>query len=399
MNKTLWIISELFSPNESATAYILTEMAKKFTEAYDVNVICANTNYEGDNKRVTQEVADIPGINVLRVGVPELDKNSILKRLIRFLSVSYKLYKKAKEVVQPGDTIFAVTNPAFLLPYMKTLKNNKKLEYILLVHDVFPENALATGVIKIKPLYTVLKKVFDKSYAAADKILVLGEDMKEIVASKTGRADNVFVCENWGSDAIMPQDRPVDGKIVLQYAGNIGRVQGLEDWVEFAANTKNSSLVFDYWGSGALVPFLNNFVTDKKLVNVRIRGSYNRATQNEVLNDCDIAVISLAKGMKGLGVPSKTYNILAAGKPILYIGDEGSEIYDLVQKYDLGYVFTWEQKEGISAFLESLNENSLAELKTKGVHSRECYEKHFTQEIISDKTLKIINQNAETDVL
>ncbi len=386
----LWIISELFHPNESATAYILTDMAKKFTEAYKVNVICADTNYEGDNKRVVGAAADILGINVLRVGAPELDKNNIFKRLVRFLSVSRKLYMKAKEVVQPGDTVFAVTNPAFLLPYMKKLKKKKKFKYILLVHDVFPENALATGLMKIKPLYAVLKNVFDKSYAAADKILVLGQDMKDIVASKTGRAENVFVCENWGSDAIVPKDRPVDGRIVLQYAGNIGRVQGLEDWAEFASNTKNPSLVFDFWGSGALVPFLDNFVSDNKLTNVRIRGSYNRATQNEVLNDCDIAVISLAKGMRGLGVPSKTYNILAAGKPILFIGDEGSEIYNLVKKHDLGYVFTWEQREEINAFLTSLNHNSLAELKAKGLRSRDCYEKYFTQDIILNKTLETI---------
>lgn len=388
--RNIWIISELFFPNESATAFILTEMAKKFTEAYSVNVICADTNYEGDNKRVSGAIADIPEVKVFRVTVPELDKNNILKRLIRFLSVSRKLYKKSKEVVQPGDIVFAVTNPAFLLPYMKKLKKNKKTEYILLVHDVFPENALATGVMKIKPLYSIMKKLFDNSYAAADKVLVLGEDMKEIVASKTGRTDNVFVCENWGSDAIVPKDRPVDGKIVLQYAGNIGRVQGLEDWIAFAASTKNASIVFDFWGSGALVPFLDNFVSDKNLSNVRIRGSYNRATQNEVLNDCDIAVIPLAKGMKGLGVPSKTYNILAAGKPILYIGDEGSEIYNLVKKYDLGYVFKWEQKEEISVFLESLNDKRFAELKTKGLRSRECYEMYYTQDIILNKTLETI---------
>lgn len=388
--RKLWIISELFFPNESATAYILTEMAKKFTEVYEVNVICADTNYEGDKKRVDSAAVDIPEMNILRVDVQELDKNSIIKRLVRFLSVSRKLYKKAKKVVRPGDTVFAVTNPAFLLPYMRKLKRNKKLEYILLVHDVFPENAIATGVMKIKSLYAILKKVFDKSYAAADKILVLGEDMKEIVASKTGRADNVFVCENWGSDSIVPNDRPVDGKLVLQYAGNIGRVQGLEDWVALAAKTMNSSLVFDFWGSGALVPFMNSFVAEHKLSNVRIRGSYNRATQNNVLNDCDIAVISLAKGMKGLGVPSKTYNILSAGKPILYIGDEGSEIYNLVKKYDLGYVFTWEQKKEICAFLESLNDCSLAELKAKGLRSRTCYETYYTQEIILNKTLETI---------
>lgn len=388
--ENLWIITELFYPNESATAYIITEMANKFSEVYNVNVICADTNYEGDKKRVAEVGTTNSKINVLRVSVPELDKNSLLKRLIRFLTVSWKLYKKSKKEVHTGDTIFAVTNPAFLLPYMRRLKISKKLNYILLVHDVFPENALATGVMKIKPLYTVLKKVFDKSYAAADKILVLGEDMKEIVASKTGCADNVFVCENWGSDSITPKDRAGDGKIVLQYAGNIGRVQGLEDWVEIAASSKNSSLVFDFWGSGALVPFLNNFVSDNKLTNVRIRGSYSRATQNEVLNDCDIAVISLAKGMKGLGVPSKTYNILASGKPILYIGDEGSEIYNLTKKFDLGYAFTWEQKDEIVAFLNSLNYNGLAEVKAKGWRSRDCYEKYYAEGIVLNKTLEII---------
>lgn len=388
----IWLISELFYPNESATAYILTEMAKKFTQCYDVNVICADTNYEGDKKRVAWTGADIPGLNVLRVDVPELDKNNILKRLVRFLSVSRKLYKIAKEIVQPGDTVFAVTNPAFLLPYMKKLKKNKKLEYILLVHDVFPENALATGVMKIKPLYSVLKKVFDKSYAAADKILVLGEDMKEIVASKTGRRDNVFVCENWGAADIIPSERETDDKIVLQYAGNIGRVQGLEDLLEITSKVGNKHLMFDFWGSGALVPYLNDFTARHQMTNVRVRGSYNRSTQNQVLNDCDIAVISLAKGMKGLGVPSKTYNILAAGKPILYIGDEGSEIYNLVNRFDLGWTFHWNQKTELTNWLDSLSADSLKEFKEKGSRSRKCYEQYYTQEVILDKTLEFITK-------
>ena len=116
--KRLWIVTELFYPNESATAYILTEMAKKFTEVYNVNVICADTNYEGDNKRVSESIADIPGINVLRVDAPELDKNNILKRLVRFLSVSSKLYKKAKK-----DALYQLRD-YFTAFYFQFIKNN-----------------------------------------------------------------------------------------------------------------------------------------------------------------------------------------------------------------------------------------------------------------------------------
>lgn len=387
-----WIVSELFYPNESATAYILTEMAKKFTQQYDVNVICADTNYEGDARRLNDAGTNLGSITIERVKVPELDKNNIVKRLVRFASVSNKLYRKAKEKVQSGDVVFAVTNPAFLLLYMKWLRKRKEVKYILLVHDVFPENALASGMMKLKFLYSLLKKRFDMAYAVADKILVLGEDMKDVVAAKTGRSDNVFVCENWGAADIVPSTRQADGKIVLQYAGNIGRVQGLEELLEITCNVKNTQLMFDFWGSGALVPFLNDFKTRHQLNNVRVRGSYNRSTQNQVLNDCDIAVISLAKGMKGLGVPSKTYNILAAGKPILYIGDADSEIFNLVKRFNLGWAFQWSQTKEFTVWLNSLSSDSLKELKEKGLRSRECYERHYTQEIILDKILEIINK-------
>lgn len=388
----IWLITELFYPNESATAYILTEMAKKFTQHYDVNVICADTNYEGDTRRLTGLNSNLDDIAIERVKVPELDKNHIVKRLVRFLSVSVKLYKKAKELILPREIVFAVTNPAFLLLFMKRLKRRKNIKYILLVHDVFPENALASGVMRVKFLYSFLKKRFDKAYASADTILVLGEDMKEVVASKTGRNDNVFVCENWGASDIVPSERQVDGRLVLQYAGNIGRVQGLEELLGIVSRVDNKYLTFDFWGSGALVPYLHDFLLSHQMVSVRVRGSYNRSTQNQVLNDCDIAIISLAKGMKGLGVPSKTYNILAAGKPILYIGDADSEIYNLVKRFDLGWAFQWDQTAELSAWMESLSPDNLAELKSKGIRSRECYERYYTQEFILNKTLELITK-------
>ena len=150
-------------------------------------------------------------------------------------------------------------------------------------------------------------------------------------------------------------------------------------------------MIFDFWGSGALVPYLTDYVEKHQLKNVRIRGSYNRSTQqNEVLNDCDIAIVGLAKGMKGLGVPSKTYNILAAGKPIVYLGDPGSEIYNMVKKHDLGVVFDWDQQAELITWLNGLTVDSLADLREKGKRARALYESQYTEEIILNKTLEVI---------
>ena len=388
--KTLWMVTELFYPSESATAYILTRMARRFARDFDVKVICADTDYEGDAARV-EAGKDLPGMEIIRVDAPALDKNSLVKRLLRFVGVSRGLYARARKEVRNGDLVFAVTNPAFLVLKLEKLRRKKNIRYTLLVHDVFPENALASGVLPgIKPLYALIKKRFDRAYAAADKILALGEDMKEVVSAKTGRSENIFVLPNWGAGDIVPAERPADGKLVLQYAGNIGRVQGIESLLEIIAGLNNPALQFDFWGSGALVPYVKEFVRERGLQNVQVCGSYGRAQQNEVLNACDLALIPLAKGMKGLGVPSKTYSILAAGKPILFIGDKGSEIYNMVKEHGNGYAFDWESIGELEAFLKGLSAHILPELREKGKRSRALYEIAYTEGAILEKATEIL---------
>lgn len=390
MKRRLWIISELFFPNESATAYILTEMAKAFASRFEVHVICADDNYETDAQRMADGGKTLPGIDIIPVKVPGLDKNSLPKRAFRLLSVSRALCRAARKNLQAGDLVFAVTNPALLLLQLRKLKKQLNFEYVLLVHDVFPDNALASGVLKPSVLTTGLDKLFRKAYAAADKVLVLGRDMQEVVQAKTGRPEKVFVCENWGEDDILPQERPEDGRVVLQYAGNLGRVQGLQSLLPLVAAADNAVLQFDCWGSGALVPYVSRFAAEHPEAQLQICGSYGRGEQQRILGSCDLAVVSLAKGMKGLGVPSKTYNILAAGKPILYIGDPGSEIDRLVKENDLGVCFDWDHTAELTRWLSALTPGKVKELKEKGKRSRQVYERSYTKALMLDKTLETL---------
>ena len=198
MKRKLWIISELFYPNESATAHILTQMAKTFTSAFEVNVICADSNYENDRARVVGE-EDLPGINVVRVKVPGLDKNSLPKRLLRLIAVSRRLYAKARKLIKPRDVVFAVTNPALLMLKLSHLKRSLGMEYILLVHDVFPDNAVATGMMRKSAL---LERLFARAYAAPDKVLVLENGV--IAKSFSGdeiNAESIRASLNTGGDA------------------------------------------------------------------------------------------------------------------------------------------------------------------------------------------------------
>ena len=119
--------------------------------------------------------------------------------------------------------------------------------------------------------------------------------------------------------------------------------------------------------------------------NVFFHGPYFRSKQNEVLNACDIALVKLAKNMLGIGVPSKAYNILAAGKPILYIGHPDSEISQVVTENKIGYTFDNDDLNGIRSFLENLQIEDIEELNYMGKKARHLAEEKYAKSIILEK--------------
>jgi len=70
---------------------------------------------------------------------------------------------------------------------------------------------------------------------------------------------------------------------------------------------------------------------------VSILGQRPREEQNVFLNACDVGLVSLIPGMLGRAMPSRTYNILAAGKPIIALTDEGSELAQLIDEREVGW--------------------------------------------------------------
>ena len=145
-----------------------------------------------------------------------------------------------------------VTNPAPMVPLMSRLKNKVGFELNILVHDVFPENMRPAGL-KL-PMYSLVKHIFDKAYSKADQLIALGRDMAYMLgrkvnnALKAGGGPRITIIENWADiDNIQPQPFP-EGKIILEYAGNIGRVQGLDKVMDRLPD----DIEFHLYGTGAM---------------------------------------------------------------------------------------------------------------------------------------------------
>ncbi|AZA77666.1 glycosyltransferase WbuB [Chryseobacterium sp. G0186] len=397
----IWIATELFFPEETSTSFILTKVVNKLSSKYQVNVICGEPVYDsGENKNENFSLDS--RVKVSRIKGFANNKNSLIERTFRFIFLSLLIFYKLLINVKKGEKIFIVTNPAPLVILAVLVKIIKRSQLIILVHDVFPENTIPAGIVKSESsvIYRLLKNIFDKAYSKADLLIVLGRDMKEVIQSKIKKTKaKIVIIENWGDvDQIIPVSKnevlalnsELQDKVVIQYAGNIGRVQGLMSFLEAVKKVTNEKVAYYFVGEGAVKNEMKDYVQTHGLKNISFAGAYSRADQQKVLNQTDIALVTLADGMFGLGVPSKVYNILAAGKPILFIGDLRSEVSLLIKEYNIGYVFASHKEPGLVDFLNSIDERFLKDLEEKSRNARILAETKFSEEAILNKFYEII---------
>lgn len=391
--RKLFIVSELFYPNRTSTAYIMTELANYLAKSHKVSVITTNIRYD-DN--ITSDVENLE-YNVIRKKVGDVNKNSFFSRIKgavgSSLVLAYELFKNVKK----GEKVLVVTNPFLIIFFIAVLRIFKKFEYNLLVHDVFPENTIPAGLKSKKSFsYKLLKIIFDWSYRKADKLIVLGEDMKQLLVQKGVFDFSIDIIPNWYDEELSLPDfnrseylgiPNLEQKVVVGFAGNIGRVQGLDDFLKSFIKVSNNNLVFVAVGTGAMIGDLKEKYCTKN--NIYFLGNKPRNEQSYFLNSFDISLVTLAKGMYGLGVPSKSYNILKTGKPILYIGDSNSEIDLMIKNENCGWSFNWEEKAQLITFLANIKASDINKFKIK---NQELAESKFNSSSIKNQFFTVINK-------
>lgn len=390
------LVSELFYPEESATAHILTKIAGELACKFDLLVLTGPASYEGRDHNNTAR-SPINSDNIVRTWAPRLSKNKLLGRLVRFCVLTIGLSWKTLLSTRRTDIVFAVTNPAPLLVALTIIRKIRRFRMVFLIHDVFPENAVAAGIIRDDHfVYPSIKQVFDWAYGSADALITIGRDMSEVITRKIPTsAERITLIENWADHPLVdriPRNQSMissmglSDRIVIQYAGNIGRAQGILEFVDLVSTANNDIVRYVFRGSGALSTALHDATRGRH--NFILKDSYPRSDQSRVLGACDIALVILGPNMYGLGVPSKTYNILASGKPVLFLGPKESEIYRLIKLNDIGWAFDWHETDQMIQLIEKWSIHDLPAIEARGNKARELVESSFTE---SGQLKKFIN--------
>lgn len=394
--RKLWIVTELFYPDQTSTAFILKEISESLTDLFEIEIICGPTNYQQISDQ--DEVLKIKDIKISRIKSLNFNKNILLLRTLRLIIISFQLSLKYLKKSKKNEKVIIVTNPAPLLLLFSLISKFFKRKINIIVHDVFPENTIPAKIFKNHNsfIYRMLKYLFDRAYSQFSTLIVLGRDMK-IVIEKKIRLKNIGnlkieIIENWADiDEVYPLSQDnlifekwnVSNKFVFLFAGNLGRTQALEEFFSIIRKVSNSLLHFVFLGEGALKEKLLKYKEKYNLHNVTIGDSFPRYMQCENLNACHVGIVTLANGMEGLGVPSKSYNIMASGKPILFFGDRNTEISLLVKEHKIGWNF--DTSESLLSFFNQVDESFFNISKNIGQRSRALAENKFAKSVILKK--------------
>lgn len=401
---TVWVVSELYYPLETSTGHLLTCTAEGLVQKYDVRVLSRKSSDAVRGCRLgPQEVRN--GVTIYRCWGTRFNKDRLLLRVINILTISLTVFCQAAVRVRRNDCVLVVTNPPALPFLMRVVCWMRCARLILLVHDVYPEALVAAGVASADSWVTkILAWKTAQLYASCKRVVVLGRDMYLLVASKISHGvDRIRIIQNWADlELVRPLPREnnrlleeyeIFDKFVVQYAGNMGRTHGLEYVVEVARRlkTRRGDIHFMLVGGGAKKKWIEDRITAESLSNITLVGNRPRKDQSNFLNACDLAIISFVPQMAGVSVPSRTYNTMAAGSPILAVADEHSELAQVVKEEGIGWVVTPGDIEGLErAILQAADQPS--NLRAMATRARIAVEKKYTLQHAIEKYEKLIEE-------
>ena len=321
-------------------------------------------------------------------------KSNLLRRAVGFILFSYLVGLRALfagKVWRRVDGVLAMSPPLTLglIGWHTKLFRGGKL--VFNIQDIFPDAAIETGAITNKKIISFASWLERTSYKCSDSVVLLSDDLANNVQSKLEQKfhKRVKVIPNFvDTQAITPMSRMtnyrtelrIDDAFVVMYAGNVGFSQSLEMLVSAARELPQ--LIFVINGEGAARESLKK--SAHGLSNVRFGDYQDVSRLSEVLATGDIHVVPLKRGLGSVSVPSKTYAILASGRPVLAAVDLDTEVPRILAAADAGVCV---EPDNSGAFISALRAMTLdpKTLSEMGERGRKWVENHASPASVAQR--------------
>lgn len=394
------VVAGYFPPEQSADSRLNQDLVESLAEhgmhvtllvPFPTRGVSRDTQAEFISKRDEQRSEYL---RIVRVGKPGNYYQSLLKRALSFLQKSIQLWGAAKKT--NADVYLIVSTPPFLGYVAALLARKKPVVYKL--QDIFPDSLIHSKQLTEQDLLIrLLRKLEQWVYRSATKIVTSSEDMKATLVARGVPDHKIAVIYDWVDEKkcypIPKEDNPLVHKFQLSpkdfhvcYAGNIGLLQNIGTIVNAAEllQEKAPDIQFLIIGEGAWKAELDKILAETPHKNIHCFPMQPVEDIAAVYSLGDIGLVSLRPDITRFALPSKTWDVLSAGRPVICEIDRHSRLGAIIESNCCGSVVAPGDAEGLAACIFHLYERQ-DEAKVMGQRGRTFIENHLTRQIATDQ--------------
>lgn len=396
-----------FLPEKAASIYLVENRLEAFAnEGFDM-VIHASRPTRGlsdeeyaEYKNRKEEMMYDGKLRVHRFAMYREGKNPVLRAMRYSFNWIIQLWYGLTE--KNVDCVYLESTPPIQGLLGSLLKIFRNIPFVYCLQDIFPDSLAGTSLAKKGGLLWKIGRVIeDFTYKYADKIIVISEDFKKNIMAKGVPEDKIVVIYNWvDQNAVVDIPREKNKlfdkynidreKFYIEYSGNIGLTQNMDMLLEVMKELKTThpDIGLVLVGEGAYKAQVEEIVKRDDLTNVTMIPFQPYEDISHVLSLGDAGLVISKPGVGANSVPSKTWSIMSASRPVLANFDE-NELKDILVGNECGIFTKAGDKDAFKRSIIKLYENRDL-CKEYGRNGRQFVMDNLTREVGTQKYVDVI---------
>lgn len=379
-------VNRFYWPDHSATSQILTDLCRHAAASgFTVTVITSRMRYDDEKERLRSHEID-EGVEIRRVRTSRMGRGwgpgRVLDYFSFFATATWAVLREARA----GDIVLVKTDPPLMSVPLSVVAKLRGAHLVNWLQDLLPEaaGALGMGWAKRWP-GRVLQGLRNRSLNGAALNVTVCEPMAQELARQG--VQGIRVIPNWPDGRIRPVRREtnplrapwgLEQSFVIGYSGNLGKAhcaQSVAHLVRESRKLPGVRWLFIGGGSGQEAV---KQAAEEAGVEVNFQPYQLRASLSDSLSVPDIHLVTLDPACEGLIMPSKLYGVMAAGRPVIALGDPQGSVAQEVIKGKMGVVLDINAPDGWVETLRPMLSFEAADVL--GIRAGRYFEERFTPE-------------------
>lgn len=339
---TIYLVTQHYAPDSTSTAEFMTAIAEEIAQENEVVVLSGS-------KGATETPAGTNTPRVIEIRYRVMLKGALVRRGLAMVAFGLQVVASLIRRLRGGDIVIVVTTP-FALPYFAVLAARiRGAQAVLIVYDLYPDVLVTSEIIgETSAGARILRWTNGHMLRSLAAIVVIGRDMEQQLLRYRGvMREKIVLIPNWATLAPGLREArhgnsfrtPIFAKFVVGLFGNLGFTHDPETVFEAARRLVGApDIHFLLSGTGVGWERLKSLQQTAKLTNVTLVERVPEPRLEELLAAADVWILPYRRNAAHLSVPSRLYNLLAVGRPVIAMSEADTEHARTIAADDVGWV-------------------------------------------------------------